>query len=131
VRNGVFKRYNTLGYARASTVMSTQSSTGFKWSVKLFGSYFTVGIASKLNPDTSIYDDQEAIAFDGSGTTAYIRHGRNIVHSGLGKLDSGDVISFEFQPDIKKLIIDRVRNKKYSSIYFKIKLNKLRMDDTK
>ena len=94
--------------------MSTQSATGFEWSVRFFGTHFCVGIASKLIPATSISDDRDAIVFDGSA--AYIGRGTTTVHSGLGKLHSGDVISFRFQPDIKKLIIDRVRNKTFSSL---------------
>ena len=98
--------------------MSTQSTTGFEWSVKLIGDPFFcgIGIASKLARGSIICNnDQEAIVLDADRHSVDIRRGTKIIHSGLRKL-SGDVIHFKFQPDTKKLIIDRVRNIKFSSI---------------
>lgn len=120
VTNGIFKRLDTLGFARASTVMSTNSASGFKWSVKLIGtSHFTVGIASQLNRGSVIHDDQNAIVYvsDSRGSdTPCIKRGSTTIHTDLKEVQTGDVISFEFQPDTKKLIIDWVRNENCSSI---------------
>ena len=115
--NGIFKRSGYNSYARATTVMSTQSETVFAWSVKLIrGAHFAVGIASKLEKDTCIYDfDREAILFHADGPFVDIRRGLTKTHSGLKPLHSGDVISFRFQPVIKKLIINWVRTRDSSS----------------
>ena len=115
--NGIFKRLNPRAYARAKTVMSTLSATGFEWSVKLIGTpHYSVGIATELNNDCCIYEDQEAILYfsDGPDDQPYIRRGSTVIHSGVKKLETGDVISFKFLPDTKKLIINWVRNR-YSS----------------
>ena len=115
--NGKFERLDRFAYARAQVVMSTQSATGFEWSVKLIGaSFFTVGIASKLEPDKPIDDnDQEAIVYYAYDFVSDIRRGSTAIYSDLKKVNSGDVIRFKFQPDAKKLIIHWVRNRNSSS----------------
>ena len=107
----IFKRSNIRAYARAATMMSTQSATSFEWSVQLIGSSFAVGIASKLRMDTVIHADQEAILLHSTSNWAFIRRGPIIIYSGLRKAEIGDVVSFKFQPDAKKLIIYWVRNR--------------------
>lgn len=115
--NGIFKRSGRYSYARATNMMSTQSETGFEWSVKLIGiSKFAVGIASKLHPGTGIDDnDQEAIVYYAYDFISDIIRGSTTIYSDLKKVNSGDVIRFKFQPDAKKLIIHWVRNRNSSS----------------
>ena len=120
--NGIFKRSGTYAYARATTVMSTQSETGFEWSVKLIGTHFYVGIASKLQPRILIcHYDPEAILYHSPGISPRhrispdIRRGSTTIHSCLGTPQSGDVVRFKFQPDAKKLIIYWVRKRDSSS----------------
>ena len=94
--------------------MSTQSTTSYEWSLKLIGTHFTIGIASQSNRDSPIHHyDENAIVYvsDPSSNKSIIRRGSTTIHSGLKGLDSGDVISFRFQPDTKKLIIDWVRTR--------------------
>ena len=113
MRNGVFERSDTLRYARASTVMSTHSATGFEWSVKVIGSYFGIGIASKLDPGSIIsINDQEAILLDADNSDANldIKRGLEKIHFGLKKLQTGDVVYFKFQPSTKTFIIEWVSN---------------------
>ena len=109
--NGLFKRLNVLGYARASTVMSNHSKTRYEWSIKLIGSpFFTVGIASQLNRESVIHHyDENAIVYVSEPPN--IRRGSAIIHSDLKEVRSEDVISFKFQPDTKKLIIEWVSNR--------------------
>ena len=107
----IFKRSNIRAYARAATMMSTQSATSSEWSVQLIGSSFAVGIASKLSPDTIIHADHEAILLHSRSHSAFVRRGWDSMHTGLRKVKIGDVISFKFQPDAKKLIIYWVRNR--------------------
>ena len=103
--------------------MSTNSATGFEWSVKLIGTWhFAVGIATMLQRDTTIYTyDQEAILFNANNQRAGghyspdIRRGTTTIHSHLRKPRNGDVIRFKFQPDAKRLIIYWVRKKDSSS----------------
>ena len=38
-------------YARATEIMSTQSSTGFEWSIRVMNSYICAGIASQFKPE--------------------------------------------------------------------------------
>ena len=109
----IFKRSNIRAYARATTMMSTQSATGFEWSVQLIGSSFAVGIASKLTPDTVIHADQESISLHSTSSFAYFRRGPIIIYSGLRKVQTGDVVGFKFQPDAKKLIINWVRSRDF------------------
>lgn len=118
MKDWLFTRLDTHGYARASTVLSTESTTGYEWSVKLVGDpHFVVGIASKLNSGSLINNfDGEAILFHIDGPYVNIKRGSTIIHTGLKRVHSGDVISFKFQPVTKKLIIDRVRNIQFSSI---------------
>ena len=99
--------------------MSTQSATGFEWSVRLIGTQrFSIGIASRLEPDTAIYsNDQEAILYYLGSSSSDIRRGSTTIYSLLGKSRSGDVVRFKFQPDAKKLIIYWVRKIDSSSTY--------------
>ena len=123
--NGIFKRLDYLAYARASTVMSTQSLTNFEWSVKLIGSpYFGIGIASELDPGSFICDDdQKAIMVDAYNMEAgdvdadnvdvdddniEIKRGHSGICWDLKKPQTGDVIHFKFQPGTKKLVIEWV-----------------------
>ena len=101
--------------------MSTQSTTSYEWSLKgVIGKRFTIGIASKSIRDLPLHEyDENSIVYVSdpfAPNKSIIRHGSNTIHSGLKELLGGDVISFCFQPDTKKLIIDRVRNTKFSSI---------------
>ena len=98
--------------------MSTQSTSGFEWSVKLIGSsrsYFDVGIASifKLEDAAIRNYDETAILYstcdENNRFIPVIRSGKNTVHSNLPKFKTGDVIRFRFQPLMKKLIIELVR----------------------
>ena len=109
--NGIFKSLNLgLSHARAQNVMSTQSTIGFEWSVKLIGSDdFSVGIASKIEKKERTicsYDSNSVIysTFDSD-----IRVGSKPLHSNLTEHKDGDVIRFRFQPQTKKLLIDLVR----------------------
>ena len=101
------------GCTRATNIMSTQSTSGFEWSVKLIigGSpYFDVGIASIFKLEDADYIrnyDETAILYCCGPAT--IISGKNAVHSSLPGLKTGDVIRFRFQPLIKKLIIELVR----------------------
>ena len=124
--NGIFKRLDPLAYARASTVMSTQSVTTFEWSVKLIGyPSFGIGIASELDPGSYICDhDQEAIMVDAyyvDEDTDYtdIKRGQAEIYSGLEKPKTEDVIHFKFQPGTKTLVIEWV-NKSLMLIFYHI-----------
>ena len=107
VTNNVFKRTDTRSYARASDVMSTQSSTNFEWSVQLIGDGFHVGIASQLKPTNEvIYTyDQDSILYSDWDET--IEMGSNMIHENV--TTTGDIIHFKFEPSRKKLVIDLVR----------------------
>ena len=111
VTNNVFKSSGYFAYARASDVMSTQSSTNFEWSVKLIDNYhipyFYVGIASQLKPvEQRIYTyDQDSIIYSDYSKT--IKMGRNMIHENVAR--TGDIIHFKFEPSRKKLVIDLVR----------------------
>ena len=117
--NGIFKRLGELGATRATNIMSTRSTSGFEWSVKLNcsgSSCFEVGIASifKLEDFASMHAvfnyDKTAILYsvDGSAETRIFSR-KNKVHSNLPQHKIGDVIRFKFQPLTKKLIIELVR----------------------
>ena len=108
--NGIFKRSSTLGYARAPTLLSTHSAADFEWSVKIInGPYFGIGIASKLKKSSVIYSyDREAIILDAYNSYTNIKRGTTKIHSGLKKLQTGDVIYFKFQPGTKKFVIEWV-----------------------
>ena len=112
---GVFKRLNSCATARAVHVMSTQSATGFEWSVKLFGTkYFYVGIASQLKSEylniQNIYGyDENAILYCSYNESPAIRIGKKVIFSKLSNSKTGDVIRFRFLPQWKKLLIDLVR----------------------
>ena len=108
--NGVFNPSDSYAYARAAKIMSTKSETEFEWSLKLMGTgYIAVGIASQSPPKSSeIYDsDQNAILYTNPNST--IKTGSNVIHSGLRKCATGDIICFRFQPHVKKLVIYLVR----------------------
>ena len=112
--NGIFKRLDPLAYARASTVMSTQSVTTFEWSVKLIGyPSFGIGIASELDPEFFIcVNDQEAImvdAYNGADVgDVDIKRGHGEIYSDLKKPQTEDVIHFKFQSGTKTLVIEWV-----------------------
>ena len=107
MRNGVFKPTRYGAYARATNAMSTESATNFEWSVKFVGKVnFLVGIASQLKPEMmGIFE--YAILLN---TSSNIQIGSKTINSSLLKYKSGDVIRFRFQPHVKKLAIDLVRN---------------------
>ena len=90
--------------------MSTESATGFEWSVKLIGcAHFYAGVASKLEPDIHIHTlDANSILFCSNRSSPVIQVGTEAVHSNLTEQESGDVIHFQFQPRKKKLIIELV-----------------------
>ena len=94
--------------------MSTESATDFEWSVKLIGSVgINVGIASQLKPkqlDIMEYDENAILYGTPHNMTHSIKAGSNLLHSGLPKYKTGDVIRFRFQPHLKKISIDLVRN---------------------
>ena len=98
-------------YARATHVMATQSTRNYEWSVKLIGdTHFYVGIASKLMPDSLIYQtDENAILFFSNDGSPVIKIGSKTIHSNLTEQKTGDVIHFKFQPQTKKLVIEAVR----------------------
>ena len=106
VTNNIFKKTDPYAYARASDVMSTQSSTNFEWSVQLIGDGFHVGIASQLKPTNNyiLHYDQDSILYSDYSKT--IKMGSNILHE---KVARGDIIHFKFEPSRKKLVIDLVR----------------------
>ena len=105
--DNVFKQLDYFAYARASDVMSTQSSTNFEWSVKLIGTFFYVGIASQLKPikDLIFCYDQDSILY--SAYYRRIKMGSNTMHENVAR--TGDIIHFKFEPSRKKLVIDLVR----------------------
>ena len=51
VKDGIFKREGGYCYARATEIMSTQSSTGFEWTIKLMKDSIVAGIASQFKPE--------------------------------------------------------------------------------
>ena len=112
--NGIFKRTDTYGYARAAVVMSTQSETVFEWSVKvLCNSPFRVGIACQLRQEAIeiYYYDENAILY---GTHKGISNpgitvGSNQIHSYPAITKDGDVVHFRFQPKTKQLVVRLVR----------------------
>ena len=114
VIDNIFKRTDTRAYARASDVMSTQSSTNFEWSVKLIGNgLLHVGIASQLKPTNELISsyDQDSILYSDWDET--IEMGSNTIHENV--TGTGDIIHFKFEPSRKKLVIDLVRITKYST----------------
>ena len=109
--NGIFKRLDKCGHARAADVMSTHSATGFEWSVKLFGtSSFHIGIATELKTEQVHIpeEDENAIVYCSSGDSSSIKIGKNIVQANLTKHKNEDIIRFRFRPHAKKLDIDLV-----------------------
>ena len=99
--------------------MSTQSATGFEWSVKIIGTsplFFSIGIASKLERGSGLGIDEEAILFTFNDyASVHIRRGSTKIHSGLENPKTGDVVSFKFQPYAKKFTVYWVRNIESSS----------------
>ena len=117
--NGIFKSLNLgLSHARAQNVMSTQSTIGFEWSVKLIGSgtgsYFYVGITSMIKPQRDPMIKSPISSYD-PNSVLYSTFKRDIcvgskkLHSNLTEYKDGDLIRFRFQPETKKLLIDLVR----------------------
>lgn len=113
--NGIFKRLDQYGFARATDVMSTQSPFCFEWSVKCTGSYLCVGIASELKRKNKfiVNYDQSAILlsvkFFTNDNKPVITRGNNKIYSNLTEYKDGDIIRFRFDPHAKKLLIDSVR----------------------
>ena len=112
--DGIFKRLGRGGFTRAMNIMSTQSTCGFEWSVKIISGdipCFAVGIAShlELKNEAIINYDETAILYCCNGDSSWIISRGNTVHSNLPLFKTGDVIRFRFQPPIKKLIIELVR----------------------
>ena len=105
--NGIFKRTDIYGYARAAVVMSTQSETVFEWSVKVgYHTAFRVGIASQLRREAREIcgDDENAILYGThkGPSNPGITVGPNQIHSYPAKTKDGDVVHFRFQPQTKK-----------------------------
>ena len=111
--NGIFKRLGNFCFARGENVMSTESETGFEWSMKLIGHHFYVGVASQLRRGYSLIADYDRNAIlyclTSSNSLSMIKMGSNEIHSNLENHKDGDVIRFRFQPQAKKLLIDLVR----------------------
>ena len=108
--NGIFKRLDKGAHARAANVMSTESATGFEWSVKLIGgSAFSVGIASHLRADEVHISQVDKNSILYLSWLNCIKQGSNAIHSHLPKHKNEDVIRFRFQPNAKKFAIDLVR----------------------
>ena len=110
--NGTFKSSGKFGYARVTTVMSTQSPIDFEWSIKLVGGWFCVGITSQLKRENKYieeYDENAIIyrSYEGHKFKPDIKIGSNIIYRDVQ--ESGSVIRFRFQPHAKKLLIDLVR----------------------
>ena len=104
--------------------MSSQSATGFQWSIKLVGDTdFYVGIASReLKRDQSLIcdTDSNAILYYSNSNSPVIQIGTNVIHSNLTERKTGDVINFQFQPQTKKLVIQLVR--KFSSLQMRLSI---------
>ena len=110
VANGIFKKNEQYGYARAAVVMSTQSETVFEWSVKLIGpGSFRVGIASQLQQEPrDIFEyDENSILY--SSHCNGITSRSNKIHIPTGKHKRGDAVHFRFEPQTKKFIVRLVR----------------------
>ena len=111
--NGRFKSSGNPGYARATNVMSTQSSTDIEWSVKLVAGWnFCIGIASQLKRENKFIQtyDQNAILYRCfEPHLPDIKIGSNVIYPDVKKHKTGDVIRFRFQPHAKKLLIDLVK----------------------
>lgn len=111
--DGVFRRLKSCAYARATQVMSTESSTKFSWAVKLIGdTHFRIGIASEPELTTMIGNKCEEIYdYDGNAIIYElhnIRVGNNVIFSNVSRQATGDIIYFTFEPDKKRLVIELV-----------------------
>ena len=105
--------------------MSTQSTSGFEWSVKLISSGstgFYIGIASIFKLEEAAIRDYDEAAILYRSDSAEITSRKNTIHSSLPVLKTGDVIRFRFQPLIKKLIIELVRFCKSAMIMQDVRL---------
>ena len=107
----IFKRIistkHPIASVRAPEIMNTKSETEFQWSVELTGTrLFHVGIATTLqrSKEHICKYDFEAIYYSSGG---YVCDGRKTIQvSDKNHEDrSGDVISFKFQPQSKKLYV--------------------------
>ena len=105
---GIFKPEGACCYARATEIMSTQSATGFEWSIKLMNNYFVAGIASLFKPE-----EKYIYQYDSTAISVYvsdrIQLGSTVIHDNLPRSKTGDIIRFQFQPERKKLVIHSVR----------------------
>ena len=105
---GIFKREGAYCYARATEIMSTQSATGFEWSIKLMKGYIFTGIASQFKQEKKFIRDYDPAAI--SIFLTQIRLGSRVIHDNLPGHKTGDIIRFQFQPERKKLVIHSVRH---------------------
>ena len=112
VTDGIFKQEGHAGYARATEIMSTQSSTGFEWSIKLMKDSICAGIASQFKPEESNFCnyDPTAITYYAWPNGGIIRLGSRVIHDNLQGSKTGDIIRFQFKPERKKLVIHLVRH---------------------
>ena len=110
--DGIFKRESNYCYARATEIMSTQSSTGFEWSIKVMKDDIFAGIASQFKPeDNHIFSyDPTAITYYAWPNGADLRLGSRVIHKNLPGSKTGDIIRFQFKPERKKLVIHLVRH---------------------
>ena len=95
---------HSIGSVRAPEIMNTQSTTEFQWSVKLIGTrLFNVGIATTLKRSKQhiCTYDLEAIYYSSAGYLWNVQKQKPIGDFDTQK--SGDIISFKFQPQSKKL----------------------------
>ena len=112
VTDGIFKEEGSYCYARATEIMSTQSSTGFEWTIKVMGDDIVAGIASQFKPEESniCNYDPTAITYYAWPNGGIIRLGSRVIHENLPGATTGDIIRFQFQPERKKLVIHSVRH---------------------
>ena len=111
VTDGIFKKEGSRCYARATEIMSIQSSTGFEWTIKLMKDYIHIGIASQFKPEKLIFNyDPTAISYTAWNNGGNIRLGSRTIHEDLPGAKTGDIIRFQFQPERKKLVIHSVRH---------------------
>ena len=108
--DGIFKRESGYGYARATEIMSTQSSTGFEWSIQLMEDIIFAGIASQFKPEKEWIYNYDPTAITYHAWSNGIRLGSEVVHDNLPRSKTGDIIRFQFQPERKKLVIHSVRH---------------------
>ena len=112
VTDGIFETEVIDGYARATEIMSTQSSTSFEWTIKPMGKLIMAGIASLFKPEEIFIhiNDPTAITYSAGAKDGQIRLGSRVIHHNVPLRKTGDIIRFQFQPERKKLVIHSVRH---------------------